>query len=170
MEAVELHDVGSAQWDAVLDGEQHAWGGDAEDLAWARKTHHVGVLDDDGRPLALAGALVAQVAVAGGDPFPVVGIGGVIVTRSRRGQGLGRDVVTAVMTMARGMGPERAMLFCRQRLMALYARFGFLAIEADVTAEQPSGRITVPMRAMWAPLVPGADWPAGEVAVLGEPF
>ncbi|MCW3034123.1 MAG: hypothetical protein JWM60_2468 [Solirubrobacterales bacterium] len=170
MQAVELDGVGSAEWEAVLAGEQQAFGGVGEELSWARKTRHVAVLGDDGVPLALAGAMIGRVAVAEGQPFPVVGIGGVIVTRAMRGRGMARLVLEAILDVARELGPERAMLFCRERLTTLYARFGFHLIESPVTAEQPSGRLIVPMRAMWAPLADGAGWPAGEVEVLGEPF
>ncbi|MEA2216449.1 MAG: hypothetical protein QOK19_2010, partial [Solirubrobacteraceae bacterium] len=86
MQAVELDGVGSAEWEAVLAGEQQAFGGVGEELSWARKTRHVAVLGDDGVPLALAGAMIGRVAVAEGQPFPVVGIGGVIVTRAMRGR------------------------------------------------------------------------------------
>jgi predicted GNAT family N-acyltransferase len=170
VEAVELDMVGSAEWSALLAGEPQAFGGVGEELSWMRKTRHVAVLDESGKPLALAGAVLAQVAVAGGEPFPVVGIGGVIVTRAMRGRGLARLVLEAILAVARELGPERAALFCSEQLTTLYARFGFQLIDAPVTAEQPRGHIVVPMRAMWAPLVAGSAWPAGAVEVLGEPF
>lgn len=170
MQAVELHNVGSAEWEALIDGEREPWGGDGEGLTWARKTRHVGVLDADGRPLALAGVLVAGVRAGGGEPFEVAGIGSVIVTRSRRGEGLATVVIEAILRLAREIGPARAMLFCRPPLVSLYARFDFREIPGEVTAEQPGGRVVVPMRGMWAPLADGAAWPEGAVEVLGEPF
>ena len=66
--------------------------------------------------------------------------------------------------------PERAMLFCGEELMTLYASFGFRPIVAPVSAEQPGGRVVMPMSAMWAPLAEGIEWPAGDVAVRGRPF
>jgi predicted GNAT family N-acyltransferase len=170
MHAVELQDVGSAQWDAVVDGEQEPCGGEAEGFVWARKTRHVGVLDRDGRPLALAGVVPASVRAGGGEPFAVAGIGSVIVTRARRGEGLARLVIAAALRLAAQLGPAHAMLFCREPLVSLYARFGFSEIAGEVTAEQPGGRTVVPLRAMWAPLAEGAVWPEGAVEVLGEPF
>ncbi len=170
MQAVELENVGSAEWDTVVDGEHQPWGAGGEEFTWAAKTRHVGVLDDDGRPLALAGVVPATVRAGGGEPFEVAGIGGVIVTRSRRGEGLARLVVEAIMRVAAGLGPARAMLFCRAELMPLYARFGFREIAGEVTAEQAGGPVVIPMRAMWAPLTDGASWPQGAVEVLGEPF
>jgi predicted N-acetyltransferase YhbS len=169
VETIELENVGSAEWEAVLDGETQAWGAAGEELSWADKERHVAVCDEAGQPVALAGAMVAHVST-GGEAFPVVGIGGVIVTRTLRGRGLARRVIEAVMEIAAELGPERAMLFCGEDLTVLYARFGFLAIEAPVSAEQPAGRIVMPMRAMWAPLADGIDWPAGDVAVQGLPF
>lgn len=169
MEAIELSGVGSVEWDAVLAGEQNVWG-PGEELAWTQKTRHVGVIGEDGRPLAMAGAVLARVAVGEGEPFPVVGIGGVIVTRSMRGRGFARLVVEGILRLAAGLGPDLTMLFCGEQLTPMYARFGFSEIEGTVSADQPSGAITMPMRSMWAPLAPGASWPAGDVQVLGEPF
>jgi len=165
---VELEQVGPEVWSAVLAGEENVWG-PGEDLAWVPKQRHVGVLDDDNVPLALAGAVIVRVAV-GGEQFPVAGVGSVIVTRSMRGRGLARLVIEEILRVCAELGPDRAMLFCREELTGLYGRFGFREIEASVSAEQPGGRITMPMRAMWAPLIEGAGWPAGAVAVQGEPF
>jgi predicted GNAT family N-acyltransferase len=170
VEAIELDAVGSEQWDAVIDGEPTPWGAAGADLSWARKTRHVGVLGEDGRPLALAGVVIARIRAGEHDPFDVVGIGGVIVTRSHRGEGLSTPLLEGVMRLAHRLGPERAMLFCRDALTGLYAGHGFRSIDAPVSADQAEGRITVPMRAMWAPLAPGAGWPPGDVSVLGEPF
>jgi GNAT superfamily N-acetyltransferase len=168
--AVELDTIDSEQWRAIQGDERHPWGAEAEELEWAQKRHHVGVPADDGQLLAMAGALVAEVAVGGGEPFAVVGIGGVMVRRDSRGRGLARLVIEAILDAARRLGPERAMLFCREPLVALYERFGFQAIDAPVTAAQPGGRVEMPLRAMWAPLHEGARWPQGAVEVLGEPF
>ena len=170
MKAIELENVGATEWNAVIAGETDSWGNDAANMSWASKRRHVGVVGEDGTPLALAGATHARIKAGGRSPFEVVGIGGVIVTHSMRGQGLARAVVEAIMDLAREMGPELAMLFCRTDLTALYARFGFTTIEAPVSAEQPGGRVQMPPEAMWAPLAAGAIWPAGEVEVLGEPF
>jgi len=168
MRAVELSDVGPAEWEVILDGEEGVWG-PGEQFDWARKTRHVGVLSDEGLPLALAAAVISDVRVAD-ERFAVAGIGSVIVTRSMRGRGLARLVIEAILDLARGLGPERAMLFCDEPLVALYERFGFREIAAPVTALQPSGAVRMPMRAMWAPLADGAQWPAGDVEVLGLPF
>ena len=169
MQAIRLPDVSSEQWRALQGDELHPWGGEAEALAWAEKQHYVGIPGEDGELLAMAAALVAEVS-ADGEPFQVVGIGGVIVSPQERGRGLARLVVEAILDVARGLGPDKAMLFCRAPLVGLYERFGFDTIDATVTAAQPAGRVEMPLRAMWAPLREGARWPEGPVAVAGQPF
>jgi GNAT superfamily N-acetyltransferase len=167
--AIELSSVDSDQWRALQGDEEHPWGGEAEALSWAPKTHYVGVPDEDGALLAMAATLTADVR-AGEETFPVAGVGGVIVRPDMRGRGLARLVVEAVLPVAARLGPERAMLFCRPPLVAMYERFGFQEIGEPVTAAQPGGRIEMPLRAMWRPLREGARWPEGPVEVLGEPF
>jgi len=167
--AIELPGVDSSQWRALQGEEPHPWGGEAEALQWAEKTDYVGVPGEHGELLAIAAALVAEVKT-GAEAFPVAGIGGVIVRPDMRGRGLARLVVEAVLELAARLGPERAMLFCREPLVAMYERFAFQLIDERVTAAQPGGRIEMPLRAMWRPLREGVSWPPGPVAVIGEPF
>jgi predicted N-acetyltransferase YhbS len=169
VQAIELPGVDSTQWRALEGDDPHPWGEGPGGLQWAEKERYVGVPGEHGELRAIAAALVAEVS-AGGTPLEVVGIGGVIVRPEDRGRGLARIVIEAILEVARGIGPDRAMLFCREPLVALYERFGFRLIEAPVTAAQPGGRVEMPMRAMWAPLREGAHWPEGPVEVLGEPF
>ena len=169
MQAVELSEVGSSQWQEVVAGEQQPWGGEGEQLEWGPKERHVGIRDGSGRLLALAGLVAARVEIDGRE-LPVVGFGGVIVTAARRGRGLARPLLERTVALARELGPERGMLFCEERLMSLYAKFGFVPIEASVSAQQSAGEVQMPIRAMWIALAPGADWPSGAVRVLGLPF
>jgi predicted GNAT family N-acyltransferase len=170
MELVELDAVTPQRWSELVAGEHEPWGRVAEDLDWAEKGRHVAIVDADGRLVALASAGVYDVEVARSQCFQVVGIGGVFVTAAARGTGLATALIRGVLDTAAQMGPDRAMLFCRPPLMALYEKFAFVAIEASVRAEQPRGAITMPLRAMWRPLRDGAAWPPGPVAVLGLPF
>ena len=76
-----------------------------------------------------------------------------------------------LMNMAETMGPERATIFCRADLVALYERLiDFIELEDPVWADQPAGRIEVPLSAMWKPLRPGVAWPPGRIDVRGLPF
>ena len=140
MRVAEIERVGTEQWNMLLDGEQQAFGGLGEELSWAEKERHVCVVDEHGRLLAHAGAMVARVTVGGGEEFPVVGIGGVLVTHRMRGRGLARMVLEAIMGLAVGIGPDRAMLFCREGLVPFYGEFGFEPIIGPVRPSSPAGR------------------------------
>ena len=67
----------------------------------------------------------------------MAGVGGVIVTRAERGKGHLRPLLEAALERATELGAERAMLFCAERNVGLYERFGFAVIEAPVIAQQP---------------------------------
>lgn len=168
MRATELDGMRPGDWGGLIDGERSPWG-PGEDLSWANKDRHVGIRDEQGRLLAHAGAVIAHVRI-GAERFPVVGIGGVIVTHRLRGTGLARAVIEEILRVAEQMGPARAMLFCQPGLTSLYGRFGFQVIQADVSADQPTGPIDMPVPAMWLAIDGSAEWLPGRVAVLGEPF
>ena len=106
-----------------------------------------------------------------GETFDVVGFGGVIVTRTRRGQGLARRVMEAAIARAAELGPERGLLFCRPDRAGLYAGLGFVKLDVPVEVGQLDGkRAAMPLDTMWRPLQPGATWPAGPVGLPGLPF
>ncbi len=167
MRLVELN-KGESFWSEVLAGELQPFGEIGTGLSWRDKTLNLGLRSDDGRLLALAGLVAADVRV-GSQTLTVAGLGSVIVTRDARGQGLGRAIVEHALARASELA-ERAMLFCDADKLALYRKFGFIEIQGPVTAGQPDGVIEMPMHAMWKPLRPDADWPPGRVAVIGEPF
>jgi predicted N-acetyltransferase YhbS len=165
-ELVELPGLTPADRAELAAGEAQPFG--AIDLEWRDSERYV-ALRDEGRLVAAAGWLVAPVE-AGGEVFDVVGVGGVIVAWPRRGEGLMRQVLDGVLARAEQLGPAFAMLFCSDDNAARYARFGFRAIAARVTAEQPGGTVEMGEVSMWRPLRDGARWPDGDVRVLGLPF
>jgi predicted GNAT family N-acyltransferase len=167
---VELDEVTGRQWRELVGDEPEPWGGVAEGMVWREKQRHVGIRAPDGRLVALAGAVLADVEVDGAPVFQVVGIGGVFVARSARGRGLTATLLEGLLAEAEHAGPERAMLFCRPQLMDLYRKFAFGEIRDPVWAAQPGGRIEMPLRAMWRPLSAGTAWPAGRVDLHGLPF
>ena len=169
MRLVELDSIADSDWQQVIAGEPKPWGDVGEELQWREKTYNIGLRDDAGSLVALAGLLLAEVRV-GDTPFQVVGIGNVIVTRSARGSGFARVLIERLLQIAPTLGAERAMLFCLPANVGLYTKFGFQLIEGPVWAAQPGGLIEIPMRAMWKPLAPAASWPEGRIELLGEPF
>jgi GNAT superfamily N-acetyltransferase len=170
VELVELGALTEQDWADLQDGEHEPFGPVGARLAWCPKDRHVGLREPDGPLVAVAGAVVAAIEIEGADGFDVVGIGSVIVARSLRGRGLMSRLVEPLLALAQGLGPERAMLFCRPELVALYRRRGFSEIDAPVWVDQPGGRVEMPLVAMWCALRDGAEWPPGRVDVRGLPF
>ena len=81
------------------------------------------VLREDGRLIASAGILTAAVAIDE-HAFSVVGIGGVLVTHTRRGQGLFRRVMEPALEAARATRPalRAALLPAQERVPVREAR------------------------------------------------
>jgi predicted N-acetyltransferase YhbS len=160
------HDDDFSDWAAIVAGEHDPFGMAGETIEWRHKTHHT-VRYEGERPIGHVGLLVAPVQ-AGEETFDVVGVGGVIVAQSHRGQGVLRPLLEAAL--ARDLGPERALLWCSADKASIYARLGFEHVEAPVTVDQPAGPYVMPMPAMWKPLRDGVTWPDGDVRVPGLPF
>jgi predicted N-acetyltransferase YhbS len=151
------------------DGEVNAFESSHLGLYWEDHERRI-VLVEDGRMIACAGLLVADVEVAGAT-FGVVGVGGVIVTRMRRGEGLARRVMEAALERAAQLGPDFALLFCRPDRAGFYAKLGFAHVREPVEVGQLEGRRRkMPIDTMWRPLHDGVTWPAGAVDVPGLPF
>ena len=167
---VELDRISEADWEVLVAGEREPFGALGEDLVWREKTRNIGVRDDDGRLVAAAGVVPAEVKVGEQPPFQVAGLGGVIVTRSARGRGLARLLLERLFEIGEELELERAMLFCLPQLIGLYRRFGFLVLDAPVWVDQPQGRLEIPLETMWKALGGEDSWPAGRVELVGEPF
>jgi predicted GNAT family N-acyltransferase len=140
------------------------------ELSWRPKDRHVGLRDSDGRLVASVGLVLAEVDAGDQPGIPVVGIGGVIVTAARRGEGLATKVIEAALGRAAELGPDVAMLFCYEDRAGLYRRHGFTEVPPPVVVEQPGGQIEMPMITMWRRLGGDAALPPGPVALAGLPF
>jgi GNAT superfamily N-acetyltransferase len=138
-------------------------------LHYRAKEQHVALRAADGR-LAASTGLVPVELEAGRVRFAAVGLGGVIVVARYRGQGLARRIVSEALARARTLGPDFAILFCREDRSGLYLKLGFADVGPDVLAEQPGGYVPVPLRMMWFGLTDGAVWPPGAVVLHGLPF
>jgi len=170
MELVELEgDHTESERVELHDGEQNPFESAHLGISWEDHERRL-VIRDDGRMIACAGLIVAPVEVAG-ERFDVVGFGGVIVTRTRRGQGLARRVMEAAIARSEELGPQRGLLFCRPDRAGLYAGLGFDTLEVPVEVGQlDDKRAAMPLDTMWRPLQPGATWPDGPVSLPGLPF
>jgi len=172
VELIEFGRLTDEQYAELAGDEDDPWNAAEFGLEWLPKDHYVGVRDDDGRLVAAAGLVVVEVQYGAQPPSPVVGVGGVIVTASHRGRGLGRWVISEALTRAEAKGPEIAMLFCRVELAGLYRRHGFAEVPGPVFVDQPDGIVEMSGGGvtMWRPLRAGAELPDGIVKVNGLPF
>jgi GNAT superfamily N-acetyltransferase len=170
MDVIEIAAPSAAEQAALIDGEREPWGPLGERLRWREKDRRVGIRAGDGRLLATAGAVLAEVSIERRGRFQVVGLGGLFVTRRARGTGLLERLVGPLIEIAAAMGPEVAMLFCRPELVERYRDHGFVEIAAPVWVDQPEGRVEMPLCSMWRALRDGAGWPPGRVDVHGLPF
>jgi GNAT superfamily N-acetyltransferase len=172
MELIEFGRLSDEQYAALVGDEDDPWNAAEFGLEWRAKDHHVAVCDDDGRLLAAAGLVLVEVQFGARPPILVVGVGGVIVTASHRGRGLGRRVISEALRHAEAMGPEIAMLFCRPEIAGLYRRHGFAEVPGPVFVDQPDGIVELSGAGvtMWRPLKVGARLPDGIVKVNGLPF
>ncbi len=156
-------------WLDLTDRDLAAFGATTAGLIYRDKDRHLALRSPDGRFAAAIGLAVVTVEIVGHEPFEVVGVGSLIVKREQRGRGLGRSLSAAARAVMADIGPERAMLFCEPRAIALNRRRGYTPIDAPVLVDQPEGRMVMPIPAMWRPIRPCA-WPSGPVDVHGLPF
>jgi GNAT superfamily N-acetyltransferase len=160
--------ITTAQYEEIEAGEEDPFGLGDDEIEWIGKTHQTLLRREDGALIGKAGLVFVDVE-AGRETFPVAGVGGVIITRAERGKGHLHPLLEATLARAAERA-ERAMLFCAERNVPLYERFGFAVIEAPVIAQQARGPLVIPFPAMWRPLREGTTWPVGLVSLPGPPF
>jgi predicted GNAT family N-acyltransferase len=170
MEVIEFGELTDA-YRAELEGdEDDPFDGRGTELSWRRKERHVALRVPDGRLLASAGLLLAEIRVDDGPVTPVVGIGGVIVAAAHRGQGLADRVIAEALRRAATLGPEIVILFCHRNRAGLYVRHQFVEIPPPVLVQQPDDFAEIPQVAMWRALREGVPLPGGRVRLLSLPF
>lgn len=169
MDLIELDDFSPEQYDEIVDGEADPYGTDDLAIEWKPKTGHVALVDD-GRIIAHAGWVPAELRAATGEEIPIVGLGGVMVHRDRRGSGLGGPLVTAAVERMARVGPPVGVLFCRTQRLDFYRRLGWQPLGGPITADQPSGSVVMPMVTCWTALAEGATVPDVALHVEGLPF
>jgi predicted GNAT family N-acyltransferase len=172
MELIEFGLLSEEQYAELVGDEDDPWDAAEFETEWLPKDHHVGIRDDDGRLLAVAGLVTVEVRFGAQPPISVVGVGGVIVNASHRRHGLGRRVISEALRRAEAMGPEITMLFCRAEMTGLYRRHRFAEVSRRVLIDQPDGIVEIarPGVMMWRPLRSGARLPYGIVNLIGLPF
>ena len=166
------------EFGALSDSQRAELEGDEEDpfdargteLWWRAKDQHVAIRDADGRLVASAGLVLAEIQVDDGPAIAVVGIGGVIVAARYRGRGLANRIIDETLRRASTLGPVLAILFCHRDRVGLYERHQFAEIPPPVMVQQPQGFAQIPEVAMWRAIRDGASLPPGLVKLNSLPF
>ena len=169
MDTVDLPAFGPGDYERIVDGEPDPFDTHQLGMVWRPKTAHVGIIED-GRLVAHASWVPARVTASTGQVVDVLGLGSVIVHRDFRGSGIGHRLVAGAMERMRELGGPLGMLFCHPERLTFYERLGWGRIPGAVTVDQPTGVVAMPLASCWAPLAPGATWPAGDAHVEGLPF
>jgi predicted N-acetyltransferase YhbS len=169
VELIDLPEFSPADYRQIVGDEPDPFGTDQLGISWRAKSDHVGLMVE-GRLIAHAGWVAADMRTESGVTLEVLGLGSVLVHRDRRGRGLGRQLVAGTMEKMRARDVSMAVLFCRTERLPFHRRLGWLPVEADVTVGQPDGTIVMPLLTCWVPLVEGAVMPAGDLQVEGLPF
>jgi predicted N-acetyltransferase YhbS len=168
--AVEALDAfGEADFAEILAGEADPFTGGDSSVRWRPLDLHMVLRAPGGRLIGHVGLGVAELDAAG-EPLRAVGVGGVLVSRAHRGQGVLRPLLEAALRRAETLGPDVALLFCDPRRSPMYASFGFRDLAWPVTVDQAGGPHVMAEAAMWRPLRTGARWPDGPVRLRGLPF
>ncbi|HXA30633.1 MAG TPA: GNAT family N-acetyltransferase [Acidimicrobiales bacterium] len=169
MKLIDLPDFGLDDEAQIVDGEADPYGTDHLGIVWRDKSGHVGLTEED-RLIGHAAWVPIQVQGTTGQVVDVLGLGGVMVHRHFRGKGAGRQVVLAAMKRMVEHGGSIGMLFCGSPRLSFYERIGWFQFDKTVTADQPTGLITMPLVTCWTPLVEGASLPATNLHIQGLPF
>jgi hypothetical protein len=136
------------------------WNNAQEQTDWGRGHLQRLALVDNGRVLATAKRYDLLLRVEG-RPVPTVGIGAVFTPTALRGQGRAREIIAALLDVARGDGAELALLFSEIG-PTYYQRLGFTIVPvetADIVVQEKPGAPAVLVRA-------GEDGDAEHVAAM----
>ena len=168
MEVAEVPRFGQDDAAALAGGEGDPYGTDHLGITWTPKDRHV-VITDAGRTIAHAGFLAIEVEVEG-TRIPGVGLGGVMVHPTFRGRGIGVFLLEETISRMRSTGRPFALLFCRDVRLAFYERMGWQRVPGDVTVDQESGPLVMPLLTCWYTFDPERAAAPENVRLLGLPF
>lgn len=129
-----------------------------------------------------SGVVVGHVGVqrrgirVGGQPVTVAGTGGVLVSPSRRGTGLGQRLMAAAQRASRTSAPaDYGYLGCREEIVPFYLSCGYVRVHATERCLSRLDRATV-VESAEAPLLvcsgtqQAGTWPAGVIDLGGTPW
>jgi len=169
--AVDVMKVGTFSTEdaaSLADGEADPYGTDQLGITWRPKDHHV-VLVDSGRVVAHAAFLPIEVEMAD-ERLAGAGLGSVMVHRAFRGRGVGQRLIKETTTHMRALNRSYGLLFCRDARLGFYERLGWRRVLGEVTVDQESGPIVMPLFTCWRSFDGGTPSLTDDLRLIGLPF
>lgn len=144
------------------------FGAQDQGLEWAQGDWFV--LIWEGEELASQVEIVDRIALVGGKPLRLGGIGGVATWPAWRRRGLAALAVQKAMEFIRAeLGVEFGLLICDAEKLPFYARMGWQEAGASLLIDQPGGKIVFQTPVMVWPCQE-KEWPEGEIDLCGRPW
>jgi aminoglycoside 2'-N-acetyltransferase I len=123
--------------------EEQAWPRASPEVAHGHdpELHPVSVVLLDGEWVVASLSVLSKDLEHAGQRYLASGLSAVVVDERRRGQGLGRQLVSAARAYLAGSGVDLAIFTCDRPLQAFYESAGFIALAGSVivggTSDQP---------------------------------
>jgi len=160
--------LGDAEKQRLFGWGENIFGVEAHKLSWRPKDVHF-LLYSDGEPVSHVGILKHAVTVDR-EPVLVGGVGGVVTVPEAQRKGFAYRLMRhTARFLENEWKVDAGLLFCRPKLLPYYGTLGWLAIESPVFIEQPSGKITSPMRVMIMSFR-ARGWPSGSIKLDSLPW
>ncbi len=144
------------------------FGAEALHLQWRPKDWHFLVYAND--QLVSHVGIVKHIVTAGEQQVSVGGIGGVVTVPAAQSKGYASTALQqATNFMREELMVEFGLLFCLQRMIPFYQRFGWQEVREPVIIDQPSEKILSPLVVMVLPCR-NQTWPTGTVKLESLPW
>lgn len=142
----------------------------ADSYSWAAPIWSM-LVKADGRVVAHAG-IVYRVIQVGNVRVPVGGICGVMTLDDWRDRGYARALLAkATAFVGMQLWAPFAIVICPREDTAFYQHLGWHVAEAPILCDQGTDRVTLKGEvAVFLPCQGQAEWPTGQIDLLGEPW
>lgn len=136
MNIVVQKNIDPAHWQHLTGWRERVFPEEGRDMEWSEPAWHLLVFDAGDLPVAHVGYDRFEIRVAGVE-CAVMGIGGVVVRPECQGRGIPRRMFDVLHRDAGpALGVDIHTLFCPQRLVTYYQKFGYQQHRDGVTLFQ----------------------------------
>jgi GNAT superfamily N-acetyltransferase len=138
-------------------------------LEWRLENDWHYLLYEDEQLISHVG-IVKHVVTVEERQITVGGIAAVVTRPEAQGKGYAKELMEKATTfICEELSVDFGLLFCRPPLVPYYQKLGWQEIQDTVMIEQPSGKMPLPVSAMFLPCQENS-WPAGTVDIGSWPW